>query len=85
MPHPGGGNETARFHQSDCWLMRFLTSIKEPQWQTQVQTSPRWTYLGDAMPTDSTTFRVLSTAVTFVLAFVLSLILFAAAVGYHLN
>jgi hypothetical protein len=43
------------------------------------------TYFGDAMPTDSATFRVLSTAVTFVLAFVLSLILFAAAVGYHLN
>jgi hypothetical protein len=42
-------------------------------------------YLGDAMPTNSATFRVLSTAVTFVLAFVLSLILFAAAVGYHLN
>jgi hypothetical protein len=42
-------------------------------------------YLSDAMPTNSTTFRVLSTAVTFALAFVLSLILFAAAVGYHLN
>jgi hypothetical protein len=37
------------------------------------------------MPTDSTTFKVLSTAVTFVLASVLSLILFAAPVGYHLN
>jgi hypothetical protein len=37
------------------------------------------------MPANSTTFRVLSTAVTFALAFVLSLILFAAAVGYHLN
>jgi hypothetical protein len=42
-------------------------------------------YLGDAMPANSTTFRVLTTAVTFVLASVLSLILFAAAVGYHLN
>jgi hypothetical protein len=40
---------------------------------------------GDAMPANSTTFRVLSTAVAFVLAFVVSLILFAAAVGYHLS
>jgi hypothetical protein len=61
-----------------------LTWIKERQRQTQIDVTAM-NLLGDAMPANSTTFRVLSTAVTFALAFVLSLILFAAAVGYHLN
>jgi hypothetical protein len=78
-----------RNQHQPCVLPHSLKAVFDLDQRTAMTDSDRrprdGTYLGDAMPTDSATFRVFSTAVTFALAFVLSLILFAAAVGYHLN